>query len=177
MGLFYKKRYMSHFLTHSFAMHLFSTPWKHQKTVRFSDVFTGLKKGALGTNGLNTPLRNDVDCSFDLFIVLLLNQSCSSFLENKKCPDTEFSLFSNFWHLDRLTLPSKTFYDYIRHVYQKSTTRGCLCDNWKPSFLPRLIFNWRTFSRRVTARWWRQWAKNQIKCVTIRTRELGGVRL
>ena len=28
-------------------------PWKHQKTVRFSDVFKGLRKGALGTNGLN----------------------------------------------------------------------------------------------------------------------------
>ena len=27
--------------------------------------------------------------------------------------------------------------------------RRCLCDNWKPSFLHRLIFNWRTF----TARW------------------------
>ena len=31
--------------------------------------------------------------------------------------------------------------------------RGCLYDNWKPSFLPRLIFNWGTFSRRVKARW------------------------
>ena len=40
--------------------------------------------------------------------------------------------------------------------------RGCLCDNWKPSFLHLLIFNWRIFSRRVTARWWRQWAKNQV---------------
>ena len=26
-------------LTHSFPMHPFSTPWKHQKTLRFSDVF------------------------------------------------------------------------------------------------------------------------------------------
>ena len=26
-------------LTHSFPMHPFSTPWKHQKIVRFSDVF------------------------------------------------------------------------------------------------------------------------------------------
>ena len=34
---------------------------------------------------------------------------------------------------------------------------------WKPSFLYRLIFNWRTFSRRVTARWWRQWVKNQVR--------------
>ena len=28
-------------LTHSFPMHPFSTPWKHPKTVRFSDVFKG----------------------------------------------------------------------------------------------------------------------------------------
>ena len=40
--------------------------------------------------------------------------------------------------------------------------RGCLCDIWKPSFLPLLIFDWCTFSRRVTARWWRQWVKNQV---------------
>ena len=40
--------------------------------------------------------------------------------------------------------------------------RGCFCDNWKPSFLPRLTFNWRTFSRRVTVRWRNQWAKMQV---------------
>ena len=34
-------------------MHPFSTPWKQQKTVKFSNVFRGYKKGALGTNGLN----------------------------------------------------------------------------------------------------------------------------
>ena len=33
-------------------MHHFSTPWKHQKTLRFSDVFRRLREGALGTNGL-----------------------------------------------------------------------------------------------------------------------------
>ena len=43
-----------------------------------------------------------------------------------------------------------------------SNHRGCLCDNWKPSFLPLLILDWRTFSRRVTALWWRQWAENQV---------------
>ena len=37
-----------------------------------------------------------------------------------------------------------------------------LCDNWKPSFLLRLLFKWRTFSRRVPACWLRQWAKNQV---------------
>ena len=40
----------------------------------------------------------------------------------------------------------------------KSRTQFCLslggyvCENWKTSFLPRLIFNWRTFSRRGAAR-------------------------
>ena len=32
-----------------------------------------------------------------------------------------------------------------------------------PSFLPVLMFDWRTFSRQVTARWWRHSAKNQQK--------------
>ena len=35
-------------LTHSFPMHSFSTPWKHQKTVKFSDVFRGVEKGCIG---------------------------------------------------------------------------------------------------------------------------------
>ena len=46
---------------------------------------------------------------------------------------------------------------YYRKIYG-----GCACDNWKPSFLSRLKFNWRTFWRRVTARWYHQWAKNQL---------------
>ena len=64
--------------------------------------------------------------------------------------------------------------------YRKSTTnnnfiwKGCFCDNWKPNFLPRLVFNWRIFSRRVTALWWRQ---QKFKCRPIRTQEIGGVRL
>ena len=33
-------------------MYPFSTSWKHQKTLRFSDVFRGHRKSALGTNGL-----------------------------------------------------------------------------------------------------------------------------
>ena len=39
-------------LTYSFPMRIFSTHWKNQKTLRFSDVFRACKKGALGTNGL-----------------------------------------------------------------------------------------------------------------------------
>ena len=77
-------------------------------------------------------------------------------------------------------------------------TGGGLCDSWKPKFLLCFIFDWRTFSRRVTGRWRRQWVKNQgltnqnlrnrwclivrriirkIKCWPIRTREIAGVSL
>ena len=37
-------------LTHLFAIHPYSNPWKHQKILRSSDVFRGWRKGALGTN-------------------------------------------------------------------------------------------------------------------------------
>ena len=48
---------LSYPLTHFLSMHLFSTPWKHQKTVRFLNVlrvsvFREYRKGALGTKGL-----------------------------------------------------------------------------------------------------------------------------
>ena len=33
-------------------MHPFFTPWKHQKTLPFSDIFREKRKGALGTNRL-----------------------------------------------------------------------------------------------------------------------------
>ena len=48
---------LSYPLTHFLSMHPFSTPWKHQKTVRFLNVlrvsvFREYRKGALGTKGL-----------------------------------------------------------------------------------------------------------------------------
>ena len=39
-------------------MHPFSTPRKNQKTVKFFDVFKGLRKGAYGTNVLSTAFWN-----------------------------------------------------------------------------------------------------------------------
>ena len=44
--------WLQSFLTHSFPIHPFSSTWKHQKTLRFFDVFRGWGKGALGPNGL-----------------------------------------------------------------------------------------------------------------------------
>ena len=40
------------YLTHYSPVLLFYTPWKHQKTFRFSDVFRGYIKATLGCNGL-----------------------------------------------------------------------------------------------------------------------------
>ena len=36
-----QKRVLSHYLSNSFPMHPVSTPWKHNKTLKFSDVFKG----------------------------------------------------------------------------------------------------------------------------------------
>ena len=52
--------------------------------------------------------------------------------------------------------------NYRFKITGEVTYRGCLCDNWKSSFLSLLIFDWCTFWRQVTARWWRQSAKNQV---------------
>ena len=45
-------RFNKKYLTHLFPMHPCSTPWKHQKFLRFFDVFRGQRKGDLGTNRL-----------------------------------------------------------------------------------------------------------------------------
>ena len=41
----------THTIFHFCSQYPFLTPGKHQKTLRFSDVFKGYRKGALGTNG------------------------------------------------------------------------------------------------------------------------------
>ena len=55
----------------------------------------------------------------------------------------------------------KSYYEcdyFIRHYQYYEVVLWQL----KPSFLPRLILNWRTYSRRVAARWSHGWAKNQV---------------
>ena len=49
-GVFKKSDYINQSM---FPMHPFSNPWKYQKTLQFSDVFRGYRKGVLGANGLN----------------------------------------------------------------------------------------------------------------------------
>ena len=47
----------------------------------------------------------------------------------------------------------------VKKVILEISLRGCVYDNWKPGFLPHLIFEQRTFLRRVTAHWSRGQAK------------------
>ena len=49
------------FLSHSFLMHSFSTPWKHQKTFGFL-CLQGVEKGCIGNEWVNTckSLRNNL---------------------------------------------------------------------------------------------------------------------
>lgn len=47
--------------------------------------------------------------------------------------------------------------------------RDCVCENWKPSTMPRLKFNWYTFSREAIARGNVGWQK--IKCRPKRLQE------
>ena len=47
-------------------------------------------------------------------------------------------------------------------LFLQTSLWGYLCDNWKPSFFPLLIFKWHTLSSWATARWSRQRAKNQV---------------
>ena len=77
---------------------------------------------------------------------------------------------SNCTNLSRILIPVTVLLGIGAMIFRVGTLhssiplriRGSLCDNWNTSFLPCLIFNWCTFSRRVAARWWRQWAKNQV---------------
>ena len=47
--------------THSFPMHHISTPWKHQETSWFSDVFREYSKGALAKSGLKSEYNPKVE--------------------------------------------------------------------------------------------------------------------
>ena len=43
-------------------MQPFTTPWKYQKIFRFSNVFRGQRKDALGTNGLIWNINGKITC-------------------------------------------------------------------------------------------------------------------
>ena len=77
-------------LTHYCPVLVFYTPWKHQKTFRFSDVFRGYRKATPSCNGL---IRRLVFNDFLLFFFSHRNPEfwnfnfLSVFLEVGKCQE------------------------------------------------------------------------------------------
>ena len=63
-------------LTYYSPVLLFYTPWKHQKTFSFSDVFKGDRKATLGFNGLS--MLNSL-----LLFVLRINFIKNNFIKKK----------------------------------------------------------------------------------------------
>ena len=55
-------------------MYPLSTAWKHQKTLRFSDVFRGYRKEALGTNSLRKNIF--VLHTYDKFYTKIILSCC-----------------------------------------------------------------------------------------------------
>ena len=88
------KHYVKISMTHLLSMHPFSTPWKRQKNLRFSDVFRGQRKGALGTNAIKCGSKIHVLKLFQLSALYsfpqIILRSCRCSLRN---------LFSGLFHM------------------------------------------------------------------------------
>ena len=76
--------------------------------------------------------------------------------------DTKESVRMKFLRFNPFRWRSRSGSDWPKLKYIYFCVWGCLCDNWKRSFLSLLIFDWRTFSRQVTARWWCHSANSQL---------------
>ena len=60
-------------------IHPFSTPWKHQKTVRFSDIFKGVQKGCIGNKWVNE--FNDVKAPKEEYYNYTVDKHCITVLD------------------------------------------------------------------------------------------------
>ena len=63
-------------LTHYSLVLFFYTPWKHQKTKKFSDVFGEYRKAAPGCNGLTPSSFSKILFSIFIFLIFWFIQLC-----------------------------------------------------------------------------------------------------
>ena len=66
INCFRKGHSAQHCLTHSLPMRSFSTPWKHQKTERFSDIFRGRER-VIGKEWIKAVLHSRKSMQFYFF--------------------------------------------------------------------------------------------------------------
>ena len=99
----------------------FLYPWKHQKTLRISDVLTGQRKGALETNGLNLQRKNQLCAVLIIFHEVTMKLQSFQFDRNEPIhPNVHkfhLSLFLHIFTDFMLTIYKVvliTFYEVIR---------------------------------------------------------------
>ena len=87
-------------LTHLFPMHLFFIPWKHQKTLRFPDVFREYRKRALRINGL---INYRMMQTFKLFMVSFPNSNWERIFSTVK--GYSFSTYAKIFRKTNISYP------------------------------------------------------------------------
>ena len=89
-------------LTHYSPVFLFYTPWKYQKTLRFSDVFRGYRKATRGCNGLNKELKEREKDGYQVLEILeeLKNDfTCNVSRCENNCTTKKFRMKSTVFKL------------------------------------------------------------------------------
>ena len=81
-------------------MHPFSTRWKQQKALWFSDVFRGWRKGALGMNWLNLFVHDVMNLLHYEYWTDKKFLRAAIVTLREKCPNTEFFLARIFLYSD-----------------------------------------------------------------------------
>ena len=105
-------------------------PWKHQKTVRFTHVFRGYGKGALGTNRLSSVF---LSCSNRP--IYLLRRSINWFLFDKNIVPKWFHAFIDDWIQKRIQNPVSYvsfgfFVKIVPSIFCKKLHLRCLIGFW-----------------------------------------------
>ena len=132
----------------------FLYPWKHRKTWRFSDVFRGYRKGALGTNELNydlTAIKNWVfqrNMSFNLGSCKQAQEVICSRKKNKVC---QYPLIFNTLlfskHLSMVLDSRATFNGHLNSILRKTDKAIGLLFKLQNIFLnPELIIIYKAFA-------------------------------
>ena len=90
----------------------------------------------------------------------VMDNHLSNIISNDNCQKRDkkkftYYIFENLqtirtWEFSCQFLP---FWLLLLFLFIEKNIGGCLCNKLISNFLPHLSFNWRTFSRRVTASW------------------------
>ena len=119
--------------------------------------------------GDNNPCWKELKHVFQSHLIFMWRRHCKS-------NPADQPGFLIYWLQVLRKSRSQTFIDCYKNILKKAELtayichiRSCLFNKLISNFLSHLLFIWRTFSRQVTVRWPRGWAKNQV-CVNENSR-------